>query len=53
MWERVWFEAPGFFTYHNAVFFLEAAGRTLGMTLAGCTTGFVAGLLLGRPGQQA
>ncbi len=46
MWERVWFEAPSFFTYHNAVFFLEAAGRTLAMTAAGCISGFIFGLLL-------
>ena len=46
MWERLWFEAPNFFTYHNAVFFLEAAGRTLAMTLVGCSIGFATGLLI-------
>lgn len=46
MWERLWFEAPNFFNSYNAVFFLEAAGRTLGMTLLGCGIGFVVGLLL-------
>lgn len=46
MWERIWFEAPNFFNQYNAVFFLEAAGRTLAMTLVGCTIGFVAGLLI-------
>lgn len=46
MWERLVFEAPNFFNYYNAVFFLQAAGRTLGMTLMGCIIGFVAGLLI-------
>lgn len=46
MWERLWFEAPNFFNHHNAIFLLEAAGRTLAMTLLGCTIGFVAGLLI-------
>ncbi|MFT4767761.1 MAG: polar amino acid transport system permease protein [Glaciecola sp.] len=46
MWERFWLEAPNFFNYYNAVFFLEAAGRTLGMTLMGCTIGFVVGLMI-------
>jgi len=46
MWERIWFEAPNFFNAYNAIFFLEAAGRTLGMTLVGCSIGFVVGLLI-------
>jgi polar amino acid transport system permease protein len=46
MFERLLFEAPNFFTSHNVVFLLEAAGRTLGMTLIGCTIGFILGLMI-------
>jgi len=46
MWDRILFEAPNFFNYYNAVFFLQAAGRTLAMTVVGCTIGFVVGLLI-------
>lgn len=46
MWERLIFEAPNFFNYNNTIFLLEAAGRTLTMTLFGCSIGFVAGLLI-------
>jgi polar amino acid transport system permease protein len=46
MWDRIRLEAPGFFTPDNLAFLLEAAGRTLGMTVFGCTVGFVCGLAL-------
>lgn len=46
MWERLVFEAPNFFNYFNVVFLLEAAGRTLAMTLLGCSVGFIVGLLI-------
>jgi polar amino acid transport system permease protein len=46
MLEQIWAEIPEFFTYYNVVFLLEAAGRTLGMTLIGCTVGFVVGLMI-------
>jgi polar amino acid transport system permease protein len=39
-------QAPLFFNYHNVVFILEAMGRTLGMTIIGCTVGFVIGSLI-------
>lgn len=39
-------QVPLFFNYHNAVFILEAMGRTLGMTIIGCTVGFVLGSLI-------
>lgn len=44
MFEQLWYDAPEFFTYYNLLFLLQAAGRTLGMTLIGCTVGFLAGL---------
>lgn len=43
MLERVLQEAPEFFGYFNLLFLLQATGRTLGMTLIGCTVGFIAG----------
>jgi polar amino acid transport system permease protein len=46
MLERLLEEAPEFFNYYNMVFLLEAAGRTLGMTLIGCTVGFIFGMLI-------
>lgn len=39
-------QLPLFFNYHNLVFLLQAAGRTLGMTIVGCTVGFVCGFLI-------
>lgn len=44
MFERLLEEAPLFFNYHNLVFIGQAMGRTLGMTLIGCSVGFVCGL---------
>ena len=46
MLERLASEAPEFFNYYNLVFLLEAAGRTLSMTLIGCSVGFVLGALI-------
>jgi polar amino acid transport system permease protein len=46
MWQRILDEAPEFFSAYNMLFLLEAAGRTLGMTLVGCSVGFVLGLTL-------
>ncbi len=37
-------QAPAFFNRYNLVFILQAMGRTLGMTVVGCTAGFVFGL---------
>lgn len=46
MWQRILAETPEFFSVYNMLFLLEAAGRTLGMTLIGCSIGFVVGLAL-------
>jgi len=46
MFERLIEEAPLFFNYHNLVFILQAMGRTLGMTVVGCSVGFFFGLLI-------
>ena len=46
MFETLKEQIPLFFSYHNVVFILEAMGRTLGMTVIGCTVGFVFGLLI-------
>jgi polar amino acid transport system permease protein len=46
MFDRLMEEAPLFFNYHNLIFILEAMGRTLGMTIIGCTVGFVVGLII-------
>jgi len=46
MLDRLVEEAPLFFNYHNLVFIGQAMARTLGMTLIGCGTGFVAGLMI-------
>jgi len=46
MFQRLIDEAPLFFNYHNLVFILEAMGRTLGMTIIGCTVGFTLGLII-------
>ena len=39
-------QAPAFFNPHNLVFILQAMGRTLAMTVVGCTTGFVLGMAI-------
>lgn len=44
MLERLLDEAPLFFNYHNVVFIGQAMGRTLWMTLVGCSVGFICGL---------
>ena len=46
MFEQITEQLPLFFNYHNLVFLLEAAGRTLAMTIIGCTVGFVCGFLI-------
>ena len=46
MFESISEQLPLFFNYHNLVFIGQAMLRTLGMTLIGCSVGFVAGLLL-------
>lgn len=46
MFERLLEEAPLFFNYYNMVFIAQAMGRTLVMTLIGCSVGFVCGLVL-------
>ena len=46
MFESITEQLPLFFNYHNLVFIGQAMLRTLGMTLIGCTVGFVAGLLI-------
>ena len=37
-------QAPAFFNPHNLIFILQAMGRTLGMTVIGCATGFTLGM---------
>lgn len=39
-------QLPLFLNKHNLVFILQAMGRTLGMTLIGCSVGFAGGLLI-------
>lgn len=39
-------QLPLFFNYHNLVFLAQAAGRTLGMTVIGCSVGFAFGFLI-------
>jgi polar amino acid transport system permease protein len=46
MWDRLVEEAPRFFNYYNAIFVLQAMGRTLELTIVGCCTGFVFGFLI-------
>lgn len=46
MFDQIAEQAPLFFNYHNAVFILEAMGRTLGMTVIGCAVGFAGGLAI-------
>lgn len=46
MFARLLEEAPLFFNYHNLVFLGEAMMRTLGMTVVGCSVGFILGLAI-------
>jgi polar amino acid transport system permease protein len=46
MLDQIAEQLPLFFNYHNLVFLLQAAGRTLVMTLIGCSVGFIAGFLI-------
>lgn len=46
MFEQLAEQIPLFFNYHNLVFIGQAMGRTLGMTVIGCSVGFACGLLL-------
>lgn len=46
MWERIVQEAPDFFTYYNAIFVLQAMGRTLALTVVGCVAGFIFGFAI-------
>jgi len=46
MFDQIAEQLPLFFNYHNLVFLLQAAGRTLGMTVIGCTVGFTGGFLI-------
>ena len=46
MLEQLGEQIPLFFNYHNLVFIGQAMGRTLSMTVIGCTVGFLCGLLL-------
>jgi polar amino acid transport system permease protein len=46
MFERLLEEAPEFFNYYNLIFIGQAMGRTLVMTVVGCTVGFICGLAL-------
>ena len=46
MFDQITEQLPLFFNYHNLVFLLQAAARTLGMTVIGCTVGFVCGFLI-------
>lgn len=46
MLARLLEEAPLFFNYHNMVFIGQAMARTLGMTVIGCSVGFVLGLAI-------
>jgi polar amino acid transport system permease protein len=46
MLERIATQAPSFFSGSNVAFLVEAVGRTLWMTLIGCSVGFVMGLLI-------
>lgn len=46
MLARLLEEAPLFFNYHNMVFIGQAMLRTLGMTVIGCSVGFVLGLAI-------
>ncbi|MCV3206549.1 amino acid ABC transporter permease [Mesorhizobium sp. YC-39] len=46
MWDRIVQEAPDFFTYYNAIFVLQAMGRTLALTVIGCVAGFIFGFAI-------
>ena len=46
MGDRLWEEAPRFFTYYNLVFLAQAAGSTLALTVLGCGLGFTLGFAL-------
>lgn len=46
MLEALLEQAPAFFNRYNLIFLLEAMGRTLSMTLIGCSLGFAFGLPL-------
>ena len=46
MLDQIAEQIPLFFGYHNMVFILQAAGRTLGMTFVGCSVGFAFGFLI-------
>jgi polar amino acid transport system permease protein len=46
MLQRLFDEAPRFFTYYTMIFLLQAMLRTIGMALFGCTIGFVFGFLI-------
>ena len=46
MIDRLISEIPRFFTASNVEFLVEAAGRTLLMSLVGCSIGFAFGFLL-------
>jgi polar amino acid transport system permease protein len=46
MWNRIAAESPNFFTYYNAIFVLQAMGRTLSLTVIGCLTGFISGFII-------
>ena len=46
MFERLVQDAPLFFSASNMLFLLQAAGRTLLMTLVGCGVGMIFGLAI-------
>lgn len=46
MIDRIMREIPRFFSASNVDFLIDAAGRTLLLSVAGCTIGFLLGLLL-------
>jgi polar amino acid transport system permease protein len=46
MLEQLAEQLPLFFNYHNLLFILQAMGRTVGMTVVGCGTGFVFGFMI-------
>jgi len=46
MFDQITEQLPLFFSYHNLVFILQAAGRTLSMTIIGCSVGFFFGFII-------
>jgi len=46
MWERIVEEAPGFFTYYNMIFLLQALLATFLLSAVGCLIGFGGGFFL-------